>query len=613
MSFYEVIQLKNYAFNAFAWPPLAAGIGIALLGWSVAAREKFLGISLTFLLLTSCAAFWLVSFFFVYSSEDPQVAVFWAKCANTAVVFIPSFFYFFALAASRSLREKSILAFCALLVSEIFLISLWGGDSFLAGVKKYFWGYYSDYRGASYPFLFFFILLSLESFRLFWQCHQKYKKNTKRFKIFLIGFSIAYLASVDFLPAYGVPVYPAGYAPVLFFSCFMAWGISRYRLVDITPSFAAEQILKTMADALLVVDRDGTIRVANEAANQLLGENGKTDLEGQKVNLKGVDFFQKQNLARLLWTGGVQNHEIIYTSKNGGERKIDISTSVVRDMYKDPVAVIFIMKDVTSKKRSETALKESEKQYRLLAENISDLVWTLNPRMVWTYISPSSERFRGFTVQEAFKQDLEDTFAPGSLKQALDAFTVMFNDPATSTKSLELEYRKKDGTIWAEVQLSVIRDAKGRAAEILGVSRDISEHRRVRELLKHADTSYYDMLLTLSDPIILLDRNGIVKYVNHALQQLLGTAATELTGQVLAKTGILAPESAAKILQEITCVLLGWQRLYSDCMLVRKDGRRIMVEIQPRLIGKDAEFPLVEIVIKNVRDINREAPEENVA
>lgn len=613
MTIYEVIQLQNYSFNIFAWPPLLTGACIALLGWSVAVREKFLGISLTFLLLTSCAAFWLLSFFMVYSSANPAIAVFWVKTANTAVVFIPSFFYLFALAASRSLSQKSIFAFFSLLISEVFLVSIWGGDHFLAGVKKYFWGYYSDYKGVSYSFLIFFMALSLESFRLFWKCHKKYGKNTKRFKTFLIGFSIAYLASVDFFAAYGIPVYPAGYIPVLFFTGFMAWGIWRYRLVDITPSFAAEQILKTMADALLVVDRDGTIRVSNEAANRLLSDSARVELEGQKVNLNGVDFFQKQNLARLLWTGGVQNHEIVYASKIHGNRMLDVSTSVVRDSYRDPVAVIFIMKDVTAKKQSEINLKESEKHYRLLAENITDLIWTLNRSMKWTYISPSAERFRGFSAQESMSQEFEKTFASGSVKKAVEACTQMFHDPDAKTRTLEIEYQKKDGnTVWAEVLLTVIRDEKGAAAEILGVSRDITEHRRVRELLKHSDAAYYDLLLTLSDPIIVLDRNGVIKYINHAVQQLLGTAASELTGQLFSKTCILSQEHAAVTLQEITCVLLGWQRLSFDSVLVRKDGRRIMVEAQPRLIGKDMENPLVEIILKNVREISPN-PEEKVA
>lgn len=614
MTFYEVIELKNYFFNLFAWPPLIAGVCIALLGWSVAVREKFLGISLTFLLLTSCASFWLLSFFMLYSSNNSAAALFWAKAGNTAVVFIPSFFYIFALAAARTLGRNIIFAFLTVLTSQIFLIYLWGGNGFLPDVKRYFWGYYSVYAAVSYPFLFFFLALSLESFRVLWKCHKTHGKNTKRFKTFLIGFSIAYLASIDYLAAYGIPVYPAGYIPVLFFTGFMAWGIWRYRLVDITPSFAAEQILKTMADALLVVDRDGTIRVANEAANQLLSDTGRIELEGQKVNLNGMDFFQKQNLARLLWTGGVQNHEIVYASKIHGNRTLDISTSVVRDSHRDPVAVIFIMKDVTAKKQSETNLKDSEKHYRLLAENVTDLIWTLNRSMKWTYISPSSERFRGFNPQEMMSQNFEKTFTPSSVKQAQDACTQMFHDPDAKTRTLEIEYQKKDGnTVWAEVLLTVIRDEKGSAAEILGVSRDITEHRRVRELLKHSDASYYDLLLTLSDPIILLDRNGVIKYINHAAQQLLGTAASELTGQLFSKTCILAPEHAAVTLQEITCVLLGWQRLSFDSVLVRKDGRRILVDAQPRLIGKDMENPLVEIILKNVREVSDKNRNEKVA
>src|SRR5689334_25141679 len=70
----------------------------------------------------------------------------------------------------------------------------------------------------------------------------------------LRAFCIAYLGSFDFLPAYGVAVYPLGFIAVLGFVLLANQTVRRYRLINITPEFAAKQIINAMDDALLVID-----------------------------------------------------------------------------------------------------------------------------------------------------------------------------------------------------------------------------------------------------------------------------------------------------------------------------------------------------------------------
>ncbi len=605
--------MGTYGLNFYAWPPLAAGVSIFILGLVMVFREKCSSLGRAFLLLTTCSAGWLFSFFFVYLAGDIHTALFWLRTANSFVVFIPSIFYFFVLTAARRLSKRTVEIFLAFLVSEIFLVCIWGGSSFLMGARYYFWGYYSHYGPATYFFLVFFFGAMAASFRMLWMCHHKYKANTKRFKTFLVGFAIAYLGSVDYLAAYGVPLYPFGYLAVLIFCCFMARGILRKHFMDITPSFAAEQILKTMADGLLVLDREGIVRLANESAQHLFSEDG-SDLLGQKISASGLDFFKKQNLARLLWTGGVQNHEINYFTKAHGMHTLDISTSVIRDNRKDPVAVICIIKDISSRKGAELALMESEKHYRILAENVTDVIWTLDMNLKLTYISPSVVKLTGFSTGEALAMDLEKTFLPVSAKNALSAFTALFNSSSQPSSSLELEYYCKDGsTIWAEVTLSVIRNSKGNVAEILGVSRNIREHRKVRESLKMAESLYHELAASVSDPVFILDRNCVIKSINPAAEQVLGFHLAELAGKNLAKCGIFAPEAEAKALQEVTCVFLGWQRLCFDAVFVRRDKTRCMMEAYPKLMRKDSEQPFVQILFKNLRELTGQAQDQNVA
>src|SRR5258708_20065490 len=79
----------------------------------------------------------------------------------------------------------------------------------------------------------------------------------------MIGFSIAYVGSIDYVAAYGWPLYPFGYLPVFAFVVVAAETIRRHRLVDLTPAFAAEQILATLGDPVIVCDHEGRVRFTN--------------------------------------------------------------------------------------------------------------------------------------------------------------------------------------------------------------------------------------------------------------------------------------------------------------------------------------------------------------
>ena len=137
-------------------------------------------------------------------------------------------------------------------------------------------------------------------------------------------------------------------------------------------------------------------------------------------------------------------------------------------------------------------LRMSEERHRLVAENANDVIWTMSLSGDITYISPSVERLRGFTVDEAMSQTLDQIHPPESAIHTMAYFTALgtalaSGAPAPEFKG-ELEYLCKDGsTMWAQVHVLPHFDSAGNIVEILGVSRDITDRKTALLALEESE------------------------------------------------------------------------------------------------------------------------------
>lgn len=141
-------------------------------------------------------------------------------------------------------------------------------------------------------------------------------------------------------------------------------------------------------------------------------------------------------------------------------------------------------------------LHENEQKYRLIAEHSGDCLWIMDlSTLRFTYVSPSVTQMYGSTPEETMAQGIDEVMPPHSLEivvKALEeelALDASGADPQR-TRTLEIEeYRQDRSIVWIENVLSFLRDEEGRPVAILGVSRDVTERRRLeKELRKLAVT-----------------------------------------------------------------------------------------------------------------------------
>ncbi len=178
------------------------------------------------------------------------------------------------------------------------------------------------------------------------------------------------------------------------------------------------------------------------------------------------------------------------------------------------------------------SLKESELNYRFLADNVEDVIWRYDFKLDrFLYISPSIFKLRGFTVEEAMNEKLAQAVTPESfllikntLSERLKAF---YGGNKTTKKRIdEIQQPCKNGNIiWVEIITTLITNKNNEVVEILGVSRDITKRKIIEADLDNYKTIIDSAFEQTSVPMMLVTTpDNILRIVNTASREYYGIA-----------------------------------------------------------------------------------------
>jgi PAS domain S-box-containing protein len=305
--------------------------------------------------------------------------------------------------------------------------------------------------------------------------------------------------------------------------------------------------LRSIGDAVIATDAQGCVMFMNPVAEALTGWKqekalGKDLTEVFHIMNEETCTVVENPVERALQEGvvvGLANHTILI-AKDGTETPIDDSAAPIRDEKENITGVVLTFRDITERRRAEEALKAAQEYARGIIDSSLDMIIAVNMNRHIVEFNKAAQETFGYRLEEVLGEHVDILYADPQEGLRVHQETL---DKGQCVR--EILDRRKNGEVFpCFLSASVLRDACGELVGVMGVSRDITERKRVEKALKH--------------------RMEQLASLNQASQMV--TSSLELD-QVLAKIVSLASEVAASD--------------YAGVVLVNEEGRLESTEYLP--------------------------------
>ena len=249
------------------------------------------------------------------------------------------------------------------------------------------------------------------------------------------------------------------------------------------------------------VSADGGILQVNQKLCHILGYDG-AELVG--MNLQALDPFGEDkelppSLARFL-AGEADTHtqEKQIARQDGSLVWINEVASWVRDAEHRPKYLIVVVQDISDRKQSEQALKESEERLALMLQQTPAIIWSTDEEMQMT-------RLMGAGLQARTGQTQGTPGTPAALLHARQLEEPLFEVPpgpqrqALGGESVQFEM-KTNGRVY-QSRIEPFRDVEGIVKGVIGIATDVTEHRHMHDALTQSEERYRSFVTTISEAI----------------------------------------------------------------------------------------------------------------
>ncbi len=255
-------------------------------------------------------------------------------------------------------------------------------------------------------------------------------------------------------------------------------------------SFLA-QALRNINEYVCITDIDNNITYVNHAWRKTFGYKNEEAI-GRKVDLI-VSPDNRKGIVDEIYAGTLQGGwkgEILNRRKDGSDLPVFISTSIIYDIEKHPVALVGISSDMTERKMAEEKINVREQQLSLIYSNVYDAIYFLSVepdnRFRFLSVNPTFLVLTGLTEDQIVNKLVHEIIPEPSLSFVIENYTKAINAKTSIQWEEETDY--PTGRKIGLVSITPLFDSNEKCINLIGTVHDITERKQAEEELKlHRD------------------------------------------------------------------------------------------------------------------------------
>src|SRR5574341_1409045 len=300
---------------------------------------------------------------------------------------------------------------------------------------------------------------------------------------------------------------------------------------DISERKEADEILRKLfyaveqsPNSIVITNTDGSIEYVNPRFTQVTGysfgevigqnprilKSGHTSPDGYKEMWETIT-------AGKEWRGVFLNRK-----KNGDLFWESASIGPIRNGQGEITHFVAVKEDISGLKQVQDELRASEERFRRTVELAGAGITHVTPDGRFRLVNDRFCQITGYSREEILGLSVKDITHPDDM-EADGQYVRQVEKGDTTTRSLEKRYIRKDGeTVWVNLILSAIRNARGEPESFIGIVEDISERKRMETALREAETRYRRLFEDVPVGLYRTTPSGEILDANQALVELLG-------------------------------------------------------------------------------------------
>lgn len=349
----------------------------------------------------------------------------------------------------------------------------------------------------------------------------------------------------------------------------------RHRIFAHGQSLAADEVLRTMSDAVLVCDGEGRIRGSNPAAHRLLGRS-EAQLRGMLVG-EVVGRWHGNEWRGWQFSAESATEELELRSAPGEPVRVSASIEPVR-LGARLVGSVLVARDIRDRLEVERALKASERRYMSLFWHNPASLYEFDLEGRFEAVNPVGEELLGRSHEQLRGRPFTEIVDPSDLEKAAQLFGEVL---AGKSREYELAILTAAGERREIRGVSIPIFERGEVVGVFGVALDVSEHVRVQRELEVQRSYFADLFESSPEGIVLLEAESErILRVNAEFRRMFGYSSEEAVGRELNDL-IVPPDLMWEGVQLSTAAREGGG-LRSETVRRRKDGSLVEVSVLAR-------------------------------